>query len=1102
MEVFMQTRALKVAWPLVVAGALCIGMAPAAFAQYVPPPQLVAGVDYSLPNYANSPILQKFVDTLPRLTPAGTNNLGNYLPVAVADTSTYAGSDYYELALVEYTQQMHSNLGPTLLRGYVQLETPAVLAALAAAGKSSAGFPLPGGKKAVDKPSYLGPVIVAAKGRATRIKFTNLLPAGAAGNIRIPTDTTVMGAGLGADGQPYSQNRATLHLHGSDNPWISDGTAHQWITPAGETASTTKGASQQNVPDMVVPPAGSATFYWPNGHSGRLMFYHDHAMGITRLNVYGGEAAGYLLTEPAERALNAFAPGGEIPLVIQDKTFVNDGTVPASFPTSVVPAATLTNPAPTPATPTASTLAVDPLWANPAWGQTKGSLWFPHVYMPNQNPNDLSGANPMGRWDYGQWFWPVFPVSGPLPQTSIVPETFTDTPLVNGVAYPSLTVDPKTYRFRVLNAANDRYFNLQMYVADPTITTGPGVGTEVRMIPAVKGNGIAAGALDGTAVPWPAGWTANDSVGMTPNVLDGRQGGVPDPSPSLQGPSFVHIGSEGGVSPSAVVLPNTPIGYEQNKRSVTVLNTLEHTLFLGPAERADVMVDFSQYAGKTLIVYNDSPAPVPAGDPRYDYYTGDPDMTSQGGAPSTIAGFGPNTRTVMQIKVNAVAADPALDVTALNNAVAGAYAATQPPAIVAPDTYARISDTSLLAADGFVHALEPKTIQELFDPLGRMNATLGVELPFTTSTIQTTIPYGFADPATEVIPANGVQLWKITHNGVDTHAIHFHLFDVQLVNRVGWDGAIKPPFPEEEGWKDTVKMNPLEDVVVALRAKMPTVPFKVPNNIRALDPTAALGTTTSFLGVDPNGNPVTVANQLANFGAEYTWHCHLLGHEENDMMRPVMVATTPDAPTGLTAATSGSGTKKVVKLSWVATFATTSYTLQKATDSTFTTGVNTIPLGYVATYTDPIGNTTQPFYYRVSASNTVGSGVVGFPSLTQTSLWSNTAVAQSAAPAAPSKFTVKAVAGTPTDTATLSWTDNSLNEDYFTIQRSTASAFPVGVNTISLQAPANAGTGSTRTLTDTGLVKGTKYYYRIQAVDVLSGNSAWVNASTFPVTAP
>jgi len=79
-------------------------------------------------------------------------------------------------------------------------------------------------------------------------------------------------------------------------------------------------------------PAGEMTFYWANQQGGRLMFYHDHAYGITRLNAYVGEAAGYLLYDPAEEAALALAgaPGsitaGDtahlIPLVIQDKTFV------------------------------------------------------------------------------------------------------------------------------------------------------------------------------------------------------------------------------------------------------------------------------------------------------------------------------------------------------------------------------------------------------------------------------------------------------------------------------------------------------------------------------------------------------------------------------------------------------------------------------------------------------------------------------------------------------------------------------------------------------------------------------------------------------------
>ena len=188
----------------------------------------------------------------------------------------------------------------------------------------------------------------------------------------------------------------------------------------------------------------------------------------------------------------------------------------------------------------------------------------------------------------------------------------------------------------------------------------------------------------------------------------------------------------------------------------------------------------------------------------------------------------------------------------------------------------------------------PKAIQELFDPEGRMNATLGVELPFTGALIQTTIPLGFVDPTTETIGPDETQIWKITHNGVDTHGIHFHLFNVQVINRVGWDGAIRPPDPNELGWKDTVRMNPLEDIIVAMRAKVPTYPFAVPNSIRPLNPAMPVGST--FASLDPlTGQPITVTNVMTNFGHEYTWHCHILGHEENDMMRPFVLSPSAKA---------------------------------------------------------------------------------------------------------------------------------------------------------------------------------------------------------------
>ena len=124
------------------------------------------------------------------------------------------------------------------------------------------------------------------------------------------------------------------------------------------------------------------------------------------------------------------------------------------------------------------------------------------------------------------------------------------------------------------------------------------------------------------------------------------------PDPATVGPPIIQIGTEGGFLPAPVVIPSTPVNYNYNRRDIVVLNISTHGLMLGPAERADVIVDFSGVpAGSKLILYNDAPAPVPAFDPRYDYYTGAPDQTATGGAPSTLPGFGPNTRTIMQFQV-------------------------------------------------------------------------------------------------------------------------------------------------------------------------------------------------------------------------------------------------------------------------------------------------------------------------------------------------------------------------------------------------------------------------------------------------------------------
>jgi FtsP/CotA-like multicopper oxidase with cupredoxin domain len=910
------------------------------------------------PNYANSPLptvvggvvtgggIRKFIDSLPGLGAANASTLGQFIPIATK-ISPPAGvpndGDYYELGVFDYTQPMHRDLpATTQFRGYKDLS--------------------PG---ADGQAHYLGPLIIAKRNVPVRVKFSNRIAANS--SFFLPVDTTIMGAGLGPQGAGagnYSNNRATLHLHGGDTPWISDGTPHQWVVPPGESTSYVKGVSTQSVPDMPDPGTGAMTFYYPNRISSRLLFYHDHVSGLTRLNVYAGEAAGYLITDDVEEGLinSGVLPnaGGVyrygIPLIIQDKTFVP---------------------------PPAQLAAQDPTWN---WGPY-GNLWFPHVYMPNQNPYDNSGANAMGRWDYGPWFWPPYtglahgtipnpyypgsgepPVIPGTPNPTIVPEAFMDTPLVNGAAYPYQVVGQQAYRFRVLNASNDRTLNLQLYYADPTILAGsPGYGTEVKMVPAVA------------TVGYPDYWPT-----------DGRSGGAPDPA--TVGPPIIQIGTEGGFLPAPVVIPSTPINYNYNRRDIVVLNISSHGLMLGPAERADIIVDFSGVpAGSKLILYNDAPAPVPAFDPRYDYFTGDPDQTTAGGAPATMPGYGPNTRTIMQFQVVA-GGSGAYNLSALQSALPTAFAVSQPAPIVPEsaygpaygttyqDNYVRIQDTSFtFAPDAATPTttvdLKSKAIQELFETeYGRMNATLGLELPMTNFTNQTTIPYYYIDPPSEIIQNGDTQYWKITHNGVDTHAIHFHLFNVQLINRVGWDGAIRPPDENDLGWKETVRMNPLEDAIVALRPILPLTPFAVPNSIRPLNPAAAIGSTMGFFNVDPAGNPAPVTNVMTNFGWEYVWHCHLLGHEENDMMRPMILGVGPKAPSTLIAKESGTPLK--VTLTWKDNSTDEEgFTIQRSTSRTFPAAglVTFTTQPNIQTYIDGTIDSATRYYYRVYAFIVVGN---------------------------------------------------------------------------------------------------------------------------------
>ena len=634
---------------------------------------------------------------------------------------------------------------------------------------------------------------------------------------------------------------------------------------------------------------------------------------------------------------------------------------------------------------------------------------------------------------------------------------------------------------------------------------------------------------------WPETWPT-----------DGRDGGVPDPTTA--GPDIIVIGSEGGLLPKPAVLPSTPIGYEYFRRSVTVLNVLTKGLMLGPAERADAIIDFSKFAGKTLIFYNDAPAPVPAFDTRIDYYTGNPDQSAGGGAPPTLAGFGPNTRTIMQIRVAAgtpvsytgctpVGTPGMLDCTVGTPALAGplatAFGATQEKPIVAqaaygsfPDQFAKIYTGSSLQPTwtfidgngvsqtaavpnptlyptppnlppGATIPLLNKAIQELFEPVyGRMNATLGVELPFTSATIQTTIPLGYIDPSTETVPAGQTQMWKITHNGVDTHFVHFHLVNVQVINRVGWDGTIKPPDDNEVGWKETVRMNQLEDIIVAARMKVPPLPFGISTSSRAMDVTQPTGpgNTMGFTQVDPaTGNPAVVYNTVADFGWEYVWHCHILGHEENDMMRPLVVQVVSVVPTAPVLSVTPPSTPPYV-LTWTDATPPPSlgnpaneigFFIQRATGAGAFVQIGTA-LANATTFTDGTAVAGTTYSYRVAAYNAAGSAT------------SNIVTVGPPLPAVPTNLAAVINAGPLR--ITLTWIDASFNETSFAIWRSANGGAFAQIGTVARSAAESTATGGAVTFNNTtNLVPGTTYGYYVTAVNAagpsLPSNTVSVNFS-------
>ena len=600
------------------------------------------------------------------------------------------------------------------------------------------------GIRGLPKPAHLGGILFARKGSPIQITFRNNLPP----ETILPVDTTIMG-------ENPAVNRISVHLHGGAVPWISDGVPFGWWDPEGRY-----GLSFVN--NQVLNPgaaSNAAEYYYPNNQSARLLWLGDHSWGMARLNTYSGMATCYFIRDSAEAEMRNYGlpdfmenGGFEVPIVIQDKIFIatnidrqDRGWVQKGFPTA------------------------------------PGSLWYPHTYDEKR--------------------WRLLGKADRVPDPSVIPEMFGDTMLVNGTVYPKIDVQARPYRFRILNACNARFLNLQLLKAD-----------------------------------------SNTDDGIT--YVDGQALNAP-------GPNWLVLGTEGGFLSKPVIVPS---GKPFNPA------TLLGSLVTGCSERWDVIVDFSGLSGNSYILYNDAPAPFPAPDPRNDYYFSNPDNPVGPKRP----GFGPDTRILMKFDVVA------------------AKGKIMPVTLAAPGNWKPGVDPFLVPVMNIINGswdippgatVRRLTISERFDSYGRLNRLLGTDQPDASGKLGRNC----LDTTTENPSAGDIEIWEIGNLTGETHPVHFHLVNVQLLDRYPFNaasymggtfsptGPARPPEAYELGWKDTVKMHPGEVTRVIMK-------FDIPPILKADGKTS--------IPVPPS--PRTGGN-------EYVWHCQIPERGEHGMMRPLVV---------------------------------------------------------------------------------------------------------------------------------------------------------------------------------------------------------------------
>lgn len=644
--------------------------------------------------------------------PGGTldpTSIGKYatplvIPPAMPRTSVLkekgGAVDYYEISVRQLVQQiLPAGMPTTTVWGYGSVNHPGTY----------------------NYPSF---TIEARMNQRVRVKWINEL-VDANGDYLphlLPVDPTLHwanpGGGMtGRDSRPVYDPEGPIpgpytgpvpivtHVHGANTNQESDGYAEAWYLPDAKNITSDFAKTGTFYDYFKANSAiganwgpGFSLYEYPNVQNATTLWYHDHALGMTRLNVYAGPAGFYLLRGgptdlitglPGPAPKEGDKPGRkyyEIPLAIQDRSFNSDGSL--FFPDS--------------------------------------RAFFDGATAENPGYHPKTDLSPI--WN---------------------PEFFGNTMLVNGNTWPTLKVEPRRYRFRLLNGCNARFLLLRMCTTpvDPTMP-------------------------------------------------------INDPANPVALP-FWQIGAEGGFLPAPIQLDE---------------------VLMSPAERADVIVDFTGLAAGTKIyLVNLGPdEPYGGGVPGVDFAVSDPQTTGQ----------------VMMFDVSL----PLLKVDASlppNQLVLPVI-----PGLPAPtnNTPRQVSLNEEMSAhwDGPAEAL-----------LGTMDGT-GVPLPKM-----------WDAPLTENPALGATEDWEIYNFTADAHPIHIHLVEFQVVNRellepdpltgepaqpVVLTGTVLPPDPDEAGYKDTVIAYP---------------------------------------------GQVTRVRMTFNRAGLFVWHCHIVDHEDNEMMRPYHVGPIP-----------------------------------------------------------------------------------------------------------------------------------------------------------------------------------------------------------------